>query len=281
MTEFEQDLFDDSRGRLTFDFQGFLYKLLRNWLFIVISVGIALGIAYYNNVRKQNIYRLNTLISVETEQNPFFTANTSISFNWGGVSGKIGKIMTTLATRSHNELVVDSLQYYKKYLKQGEYHLLDVYKNTPYEVHIDKSQYQLLGYKIEIKARDANQYDLIIDFEENSRVSAQRYRDRSIASFDVTPGVFKDTYVYGDSVRLPYLNVVVKKTSKTPKPDDQYFVQFLEFDGVVAAFQNSVSVGFFKSSNTVLSLAQSGTNKAKIVDYLNTTAEILRATELR
>lgn len=94
MTELEKDLLDDESGRITFDFQGFLFKLLRNWLFIAICVGIAISIAYYINVRKQNIYRLNALISVETKQNPFFTANTSISFNWGGVSGKIGKIMT-------------------------------------------------------------------------------------------------------------------------------------------------------------------------------------------
>ena len=65
---------------------------------------------------------LDSLISIENEQNPFFTANTSISFNWGGVSGKVGKVLTTIKTRSHNELVVDSLQFYMQYLKEGKYH---------------------------------------------------------------------------------------------------------------------------------------------------------------
>ena len=90
MASIDQDLeSDEGRGNLMFDFQGFLFRILRNWYFILISVGIALSVAHYINVRKQNIYFLNALISVEAEQNPFFTANTSISFNWGGVSGKM------------------------------------------------------------------------------------------------------------------------------------------------------------------------------------------------
>ena len=159
MSNLDQDIeFEDAGGRVTFDFQGFIFKIIRNWFFIALSIVIGLAIAYYINVRKQNVYRLNALVSVESEQNPFFTANTSISFNWGGVTGKIGKVMTTLATRSHNELVVDSLQFYKQYLKQGKYHLVDVYKAVPFEVVIDKNQYQVLGKKIKIQYVNENQF---------------------------------------------------------------------------------------------------------------------------
>ena len=44
--------------------------------------------------------------------------------NWGGVSGKVSKILTEVKTRSHNELVVDSLKYYLNYLEQ---HPLNIY----------------------------------------------------------------------------------------------------------------------------------------------------------
>jgi hypothetical protein len=73
MAGIDNDLeFDDSGGRITFDFQGFIFKVIRNWVLILVSIVIGLGIAYYVNVRKQNIYRLNALVSVESEQNPFF-----------------------------------------------------------------------------------------------------------------------------------------------------------------------------------------------------------------
>src|SRR5690554_7417433 len=121
MAEYDYDEIDQSEGgSINFDFKGYLFKVLNLWKFVLACVGVALIIAYLINVRKQNVYKLNSLISVESEQNPFFTANTSISFNWGGVSGKVGKVMTSIKTRNHNEKVVDSLQFYMNYLVQGK-----------------------------------------------------------------------------------------------------------------------------------------------------------------
>ena len=267
MAGIDNDLeFDDSGGRITFDFQGFIFKVIRNWVLILVSIVIGLGIADYVNVRKQNIYRLNALVSVESEQNPFFTANTSISFNWGGVSGKIGKVMTTLATRSHNELVVDSLQFYKKYLKQGKYHLVDVYKAAPFEAIIDKNQYQVLGEKIQIQYLDKNQFKLICDFGESTNISAQRYSDRKKTNIAINPGVFEQTFFYGEAIQLPFFTGIINNVANIGQgPSDQYYLQFLNFDSVVSTFQNSVAVSFFKGSSTVLSLSQAGNNKTKIV----------------
>ena len=99
-------------GNISFDFRGYLFKVINLWKFVLLCIGAAMVIAYFINVRKQNVYKLSSLISIENDQNPFFTANTSISFNWGGVSGKMSKMITALKTRTHNEKVVDSLQYY-------------------------------------------------------------------------------------------------------------------------------------------------------------------------
>ncbi len=103
MTQYNDDIEDADSGHIGFDFRGYLFKILNLWKFVLICVGSALIIAYFINVRKQNVYKLDSLISVDNDQNPFFTANTSISFNWGGVSGKVGKILTAIKTRTHNE----------------------------------------------------------------------------------------------------------------------------------------------------------------------------------
>ena len=139
----DQDLdYSEPRGTY-FDFRGYLFKVLNLWKFVLLSIAFALVVAYLINVRKQNVYKLDSLISVESDQNPFFTANTSISFNWGGVSGKVGKVMTSVKTRTHNELVIDSLQYYMEYLQQGKYWMEDIYKKSPFVVTLDKSKGQI------------------------------------------------------------------------------------------------------------------------------------------
>jgi uncharacterized protein involved in exopolysaccharide biosynthesis len=83
---------------------------------------------------------------LKEESNPLFTSNTSLVFNWGGTSDQVQTITTTLQSRSHNELVVDKLQFYINYLVQGEYNLIDGYGSVPFHVTIDKSKdkYQAL-----------------------------------------------------------------------------------------------------------------------------------------
>jgi hypothetical protein len=75
---------------------------------------------------------METLISVKEESNPLFTSNTSLVFNWGGTSDQVQTISTTIQSRSHNELVVDKLQYYINYMVQGKYALEDAYGAVPF-----------------------------------------------------------------------------------------------------------------------------------------------------
>ena len=112
--------FEINETHTTFDFKGFLFKLLRHWPLFLISLAIAFSIAYYVNVRKLPIYQMENLVSIKDDQNPFFTTNTSLTFNWGGTTDKVNTAVITLQSRSHNEKVVERLQYYMDYLRDGE-----------------------------------------------------------------------------------------------------------------------------------------------------------------
>jgi len=125
-------------NQVSFDFKGFLIKIASYWKWFVISLIIAFTIAYQVNIRKEKIYQMETLIVVKEESNPLFTSNTSLTFNWGGTSDQVQTISTTLQSRSHNELVVDKLQYYIDYLSQGKYNLVDAYGAVPFYLEINK-----------------------------------------------------------------------------------------------------------------------------------------------
>ena len=77
----------------------------------MVSFVITFSIAHQVNIRKQKIYGIGTTIAVKEENNPFFTSNTSLVFNWGGTSDQVQNISNTLKSRSHNELVVEKLEY--------------------------------------------------------------------------------------------------------------------------------------------------------------------------
>ncbi|NNK87996.1 MAG: sugar transporter, partial [Flavobacteriaceae bacterium] len=269
-------------GRVSFDFRGYLFKALNLWKLVLVCIGFALIIAYLINIRKQNVYRLDSLITVENDQNPFFTANTSISFNWGGVSGKVGKIITTVKTRSHNELVVDSLKFYMRYMVDGKYRKLDIYKRAPFRFKIDKAKGQLLNKHIGIRFLNNEEFEVFTDFD-GPRGVVQFYSDKSKAGVTIPQGEFAQVFSVNQPIDLPFLNgTITLRPGVKVNPGAEYYLFFANFDNVVNSYKNQVKIATFSpSSSSVLTLSLTGMNKAKIVDYLNTTAAILSQTELR
>lgn len=258
----------------SFDFKGFLLKIVSYWKWFLVSLIVAFMIAYQVNIRKEKIYEVETLISVKEETNPLFTSSTNLVFNWGGASDQIQTISTTLQSRSHNELVVDKLQFYIEYLEQGEYNLLDAYGAVPFYVNIDKKQGQLVGNLIGIKFIAENEYELRIPFE-GASASLYHYSDNSYSDTSVVEGEFVKRYKVGQKVSLPFLNWTLQINDNPGLyKGNEYFVRFNDFDGTVANYRNIIVKTDDKGSS-IITLGMQGTNKARMVKYLNSTVEML------
>jgi succinoglycan biosynthesis transport protein ExoP len=258
----------------SFDFKSFLVKILSYWRWFLLSVTIALLIAYQVNIRKEKIYGVETLISVKEETNPLFTSSTNLVFNWGGASDQIQTISTTLQSRSHNELVVDKLQFYIDYLVQGKYNLIDAYGAVPFFVTIDKKQAQLVGKLIGIKFLSENEYEVRISFEE-STASILHYSDHSYANTAVVEGEYVKKYKVGERVSLPFLNWNLQINDNPGSyVGKEYFVRFNDFDATVSGYRN-INVKSNDKGSSIITLGLQGNNKARMVTYLNSTVNML------
>ncbi|WP_447636120.1 polysaccharide biosynthesis tyrosine autokinase [Flavobacterium microcysteis] len=262
-----------------FDFKGFLIKILSYWKWFLASLIICFAIAYQVNIRKEKIYGMESLIAIREESNPFFTSNTSLVFNWGGTSDKVQTIITTLKSRSHNEIVVAKLEYYIKYFTQGKYNMIDAYGEAPFKVVIDKSKGQLSGIPIKIKFVNASEYELSVAFE-NESASLINYYNDSKSQIAVAIGNYSKKFKVGEQVKLPYLNWKLElKPDASSYAGKEYFVRFDNFNSVVNQYQG-ISVDSDSKGSSILKLSMQGTNKARMVDYLNTTVQVLRKNQL-
>ncbi|SHI63176.1 polysaccharide biosynthesis tyrosine autokinase [Flavobacterium haoranii] len=260
----------------SFDFKGFLLKILGYWKWFVLSLILTFVYAYNVNIRKEKIYGMESHIVVEDQNNPFFTSNTSLIFNWGGTSDKVQTIITTLKSRSHNEIVVDKLQYYIKYLKKGEYFYQDVYGEVPFYVEIDKNKGQLFGQLIKIKFLSPSQYELSVDFAESTSTQVIQYSDLSFKPVNVSAGEFKKVFKINEEVDLPFLNLkVIIKPDALEYANQEYYVRFDDFNGTVAAYKG-IDVSADAKALSVVRLQMEGSNKYRLVEYLNTTVDVLR-----
>ena len=269
--------FSESQGN--FDFKGFLSKLISYWKWFLLSIIITFTIAYQVNIRKEKIYGMETLIVVKDENNQLFSSNTSLVFNWGGTSDKVQTVITTLKSRSHNEIVVKNLQFYINYLKEGKYNYQDAYGETPFKISIDENKGQLANQLIKIQFVNENQFELSTTFEE-SIVTLYHYEDNSKSVVKVPIGDFKRIFKINEKVELPFLSFkLTQDLSNINNLKKEYFIKFSDFNGTVASYKN-LDVEADVKGGSIIKIAKSGTNKARLVDFLNATVNILKKRQL-
>ncbi len=272
MLEVKDFIFFDKQNN--FDFKGFLIKTLSYWKWFVIGLVIAFSIAHQVNIRKQKIYGIETTIAVQEENNPFFTSNTSLVFNWGGTSDKVQMISTTLKSRSHNELVVDKLQFYIDYYKQTKYFIQDVYGQVPFKITIDKNQNQLFDQFIKVKMVSNNSYQISIPFKTNT-AEVVRYINNKKTTIPIETKEFKEVYKIGETVNLPFLHWKLELSNFDENNfNEEILVRFNSFDNTVSTCMG-LNVVVDEKAGSILKIGAQGTNKDRMVDFLNTTVDVL------
>jgi succinoglycan biosynthesis transport protein ExoP len=262
-----------------FDFKGFLIKIASYWKWFIASLVIAFTIAHQVNIRKEKIYMMDTTIAVKEQNNPWSTSNTSLVFNWGGTSDQVQNISSTIKSRSHNEKVVDRLDYYIDYLQDFEYYTRDVYGEVPFKVVVDSSRLNMLNRRIRIKFVSPSEYEVHTDFPVRN-VKCMRYSNTTLEYVQVGEETFTRRYKVGEFTNVPFLNF---KLEIVGTPGDytksEYFIRFKDFNEAVAKYR-SIRTDISDKSPSIIRLSLEGTNKARMVDYLNATVSTLIQSQL-
>ncbi|HFS67536.1 MAG TPA: polysaccharide biosynthesis tyrosine autokinase, partial [Flavobacteriia bacterium] len=257
-----------------FDFKLLIIKILSHWKWFVLTILIALSIAYYLNLYKQNVYELDNYITVKEQTNPFFTSNMSLVFNWGGASDKINLITTTLKSRSHNEKVVNKLKSYIEYYKKGKYFPINIYKENPFFFEMDSAKYQAINVPLQIKILDSNQYQLIFK-PENKIVQLYNYASKTQINKELQS--ITKTLNFGQKFDLPFLSGRIIRNKQIPfEPGTTYLLLLKNYNRVVADYESRINIKPKERGSSILVLKMTGNNKKQIADYLNMTTKILQ-----
>jgi len=192
----EED-FEIGKGEGYFDFKALLLKILQFWPLFLVCWAIAFGIAYYVNIRKVPIYQMSNMISIKDDQNPLFTNNTSLVFNWGGTTDKVQTSIILLKSRTHTEKVVSYLQYYVNYQKQGKYQIEDIYGYTPFKLRMKEDHGQLYNTRITVKDLGNQQLEFRIPFS-GGQATVFNYKANKSSTVPAPTNEFVKRYKIGD-----------------------------------------------------------------------------------
>ncbi len=101
------------------------------------------------------------------------------------------------------------------------------------------------------------------------------YLDNSYSNTSVVVGDFVKNYKVGERVSLPFLNWKLQiKDNPGLYKGNEYFVQFNDFDGTVSGYRG-INVRSYDKGGSIITLGMTGTNKARMVEYLNATVKML------
>lgn len=269
----EED-FDTHGASAFFDFKGFVYRILSYWwLFLIVLIISFLIVRSYNN-RQIPIYRETNTISIKDDQNPLFTGNTSLVFNWGGTTDKVQTSIILFKSRTHTEKVVDYLQYYINYQKQGEYHIEDVYGYTPFMLDLERNQFQLSGKEIRFTDQGNGSFQVDISFNGTGEVLLTNYTTGEKQKINAPQTDFSKIYKLGDKIDEPFLKGIISTTSILSTTGNIYLVRLDDLDNVVRRYKN-INILQRPTGSSILELSLTGTNKKRLINYLNASVDVL------
>jgi hypothetical protein len=196
------------------DIKAYFFKILSYWQLFLVTIIIGFIIAKFMNGYKEKRYSLDTTISVKEENNPLFSTGTNIAFNWGGESNEIGTVKVVLGSRTHNEKVVDSLQFYIDYLMDGRYRLVDVYGSSPFKINIKKGLPQIFGKLIKIEAISSDRVRVTFDYDisNNNRLIIytkniqEEGTGNKFSIYTSNESNFSKEYNIGETISTDFLN---------------------------------------------------------------------------
>ncbi len=273
----EEELESSSATSGIFDIKRFLAKLVSFWWLFLICLVIGCAYAFYKNKFNQIRYTADALLSIKDNTNPLFTNNQSLTFNWGGTTDKVTTAIVQFQSRSHAESVVDNLQFYVEYFKEGTWYNTDVYKATPFFVYVDTTAAQLYKTPLNITIVDQDNFELAAVFE-NSKSPGFHYGRKLPKRVPTPQGEWKKKYRFGEKIKEPFLQITIEKVEEVV-PTGTWILNFADYWETVTKYKE-IQVTQKPEGSSILQLSLDGLNKARLIDYINTSANVLQRNEL-
>ncbi|KKK53941.1 hypothetical protein LCGC14_3089730, partial [marine sediment metagenome] len=156
--------------------------------------------------------------------------------------------------------------------------LIDVYDKIPFKLDINTAEPQLLDQSIAIEFVDPAHFEISMSLK-GGEGTIQNYDTKEKTPFSLPMQDFKKRYALGDPIDFPFLNFRVQPTAIPAVTGQKFQFMFRDFDTAVSEYRN-LNVEQTPSGSSILTLTMTGTNKQRIVDYLNTSVSVLSKDQL-
>jgi capsular exopolysaccharide synthesis family protein len=264
----EKQKINSQQKKEEIDIKQVFYVALNHWYLFLIFVVVAMAICFVYNRYAPKVYQTSGTVLIKEKNNEIDPTAIMTTRNFGGAQN-IDNEIAIMTSYTLIERVVKKMGIEVTYMDKGRIAGHEMYKNSPFYVEFERSVPQAVGLTYEIAFLDnddislhaigqgLNKYDFIL---------CQQTEYDPNAKIDVS-----GEYKQGEWIDNGYNRIRITKTEQfNPNAvgDQKMFFWLNSYSSLVGQM-SSFSVGPLTKQASVASVSMKGTNKLKIVDFVN------------
>lgn len=231
-----------------------IFQYLRYWPWFMITIILALGIAFFYLRYATSVYETKATILIKDEKNSALSELAAFQdLGFAGSSSGLEDELEILKSKNLTERVVKELNLNIQYFSIGNVRDAELFENLPFNVTVLPlaDSLELIGTSFYVLPQADNTFEI---WEENSDAKVK--------------------HNYGDRFSLSTLDIVVTASPERPtNVEDQYLnpikVSIGNVQDVVEAYQRNIRVEQLNKLSNVIRLSINSSNRKKSEVILN------------
>ncbi|MCD4724682.1 MAG: hypothetical protein K8R63_07540, partial [Bacteroidales bacterium] len=264
----QENIYNPDIREESIDYKAIFLKFFRYWYFFLISIIIALTIAWLFNKFTKPVYEVSSTILIKDPGKA--DPQTLIGMGaYGRMQDNIQNEIVVIKSFSVVNRTIKKLDFYVSYFFDESFKTTELYNNNPFKVVFDTLTPQPVGLRFTLIPVGNNSFELSAAGE---NIGYYNYSDYAAAAGLSIPLLqYEEVHTFGEKIQTPWFSFTIVKTPvfvAKAHVNNTYQFNFNNIDHLTRRYRN-VGIGPISQNASILKLSFKGNNPGKMVDFLN------------
>tara|TARA_Y100000813_G_scaffold56541_1_gene39705 strand:+ start:1658 stop:4078 length:2421 start_codon:yes stop_codon:yes gene_type:complete len=263
------------------DLKVFFDRYLIFWKYIFVSIISFLIIGFLYNRYSTKIYKSSTTLLIKEESNNSLGSDDVFEgLDLFGGQKNIKNEIGILESFSLTKKTLQDLNFRISYYHSGNLKSDDIYKKTPFIIHIDEYHPQLINQKFNIKLISEDKFILTANFDNVKLFNLSTETYVSNKELDIN---YEALHKFDEIIKTDFFNFSISKNDLSLFKDENwsnYFFVISSYNELTEIYLKKLEVIEIEKDASILKISLEGPNAVKINDFLNKFTELYLAKDL-
>jgi hypothetical protein len=160
-----------------FDYKAFFFKIYRYWYFFILTIIVALIIAFLFNKYTKPVYEVSTTVIIKSDRGTTLDPQQLIGLGFRGDMQNIENEIGVLSSYSLTERTVKNLGFFVGYFEEENFISKELYPDNPFEVVYDPNHLQPVNMEFKVKIISSSKYFIQAEVENATLYDYKTYKE--------------------------------------------------------------------------------------------------------